>query len=113
MARTLLAPRRMTPRVSSRRMAEPARTIGVGHIVRFALLLALKTCAWALVVAVPLLGVWAGSSLAVYADGPIWAAIVAGLCAFPLLPLAWEGFASLRRARKDKPSPRFLTFADR
>lgn len=94
-------------------VAEATRTIGVGHIVRFALVLALKACAWALVITVPLLGVWAGSSLAVYADGPIWAAIVAGLCAFPVLPLAWEGFAAIRARRKEKPGPRFLTFADR
>lgn len=84
-----------------------------GRIAKGAIVLVLKTIAWAIVIAVPLLGVWAGSSLAVYWDQPIGAALVAGLCAFPLLPLAWEGVSALRRSRREKPPARVLTFADR
>jgi hypothetical protein len=66
----------------------------------------------AFVVLLPLLGVWLGSSLAAYSNGPRWAPIVAGLLAFPALPLAWDGYAEWRRSRRP-PRPRFLTFLDR
>lgn len=73
----------------------------------------LKGVLWAVVIAVPLLGVWAASSLAVYWDGPLWAAYLAGLAAFPLLPLLWEGIAAWRRGRRDEPRERILTLGDR
>ncbi|MDI1446437.1 transglutaminase domain-containing protein [Polyangium sp. 6x1] len=69
---------------------------------------------WVLfVVALPLAGVWAASSLAAYSNGPRWAALLAGLCFFPILPLAWEAFAAFRRSREKNPKPRILTYGDR
>lgn len=41
----------------------------------------------AIVVVVPALGVWVGSSLAAYLNGPVWLACLAGLLLFPVLPL--------------------------
>ena len=73
----------------------------------------LKVLATAFVVAVPVLGVWAGSSLAAYQNGPVWVAIVAGIVMFPVLPLAWDGLAQWRRSRKGKAGKRILTFWDR
>lgn len=49
---------------------------------------------------IPLLGIWAGSSLAAFAGGSVWVAILAGLLAFPTLPLVWEAVARRRRANK-------------
>ncbi len=72
-----------------------------------------KLVATLVIIAIPLLGVWAGSSLATYAGGPLWAAVVAGLVLFPVGPFAWEGIAAWRRSRKDTPRPRILTLWDR
>jgi len=73
----------------------------------------LKALAVALAIATPLLGVWVSSSLAAYANGPIWLAIVAGLLLFPVLPLGWEGLSTWRRKRKKVVKERVLTFWDR
>lgn len=73
----------------------------------------LKVLATAVVVAVPVLGVWAGTSLAAYQNGPVWVAIVAGVVMFPVLPLVWDGWAQWRRSRKGEPAKRILTFWDR
>lgn len=75
--------------------------------------LALKTAATLIAVAAPILGVWFASSLAVYLDGPLWLAITIGLLAFPVLPLAWEGFARWRRSRAETATEPFLTGWDR
>ncbi len=83
------------------------------QISKFAAVFVLKTLAWIVVIGIPALGVWAGSSLAVYGDGPLWAAILAGLCAFPLLPLAWEASSAWRRGRREEQTKRALTFGDR
>ena len=65
----------------------------LGFVVKLALT--------ALAIAIPLLGIWAGSSLAAFAGGSTGLAIGMGLLAFPVLPLAWDGIAQLRR-NKDK-----------
>jgi hypothetical protein len=67
----------------------------------------------AIVVVVPALGVWVGSSLAAYLNGPVWLACLAGLLLFPVLPLLWEGWARRRRERKGRTAPRFFTTWDR
>src|SRR5262249_26225880 len=54
----------------------------------------------ALVVALPVLGVWVSSSLAAYSNGPVWATILAGLLLFPLLPVGWELLARWRKTRR-------------
>ena len=78
------------------------------------LLLWLLRILWVVfVVALPLAGVWAASSLAAYSNGPRWAALLAGLCFFPLFPLLWEAFASYRRSKKKLVKPRILTYGDR
>jgi hypothetical protein len=77
-----------------------------------------KLAAFAIMLAIPLLGVWSASSLAAYSNGPIWLAIACGALAFPVLPLAWDLWRERVRARREKeskrpPSPRILTFVDR
>ena len=65
-------------------------------------------------VAVPLLGVWVATSLAVYLHGPLWLAIAAGVALALALPWAWELWAEARRNRpKKKPPERILTRFDR
>jgi transglutaminase-like putative cysteine protease len=66
-----------------------------------------------LVLIVTLGGVWLSSSLAAYLNGPMWLAGGLGLLAFPVLPLAWEAWASARRARKASARPRFFTVTER
>lgn len=61
------------------------------------------TVLWlATVVVVPTVGVWVGSSLAAFLNGPVWAVCAAGLLLFPLLPLAWEGWAQLRARKRER-----------
>lgn len=77
---------------------------------------------WALfVILTPLLGVWVASTLAIYLNGPLWAACLVGGLLFPLLPFLWDARATSRfnkrqAARKDAdkaPAQRWLTFWDR
>jgi len=78
--------------------------------------------AWSLfVVLTPLLGVWVASSLAIYLNGPLWAACLVGALLFPVMPLLWDWRASSKfrskqeareKAGKD-PAKRWLTFWDR
>lgn len=89
--------------------AKPKKTSPAAAVLVF-----LLRVLWVLfVVALPLAGVWAASSLAAYSNGPRWAALLAGLCFFPILPLAWEAFAAWRRSREKNPKPRILTYGDR
>ena len=74
---------------------------------------ALKALVMAFVVALPLLGIWAASSLAAYLNGPRWAPWLAGSLAFPVLPLLWEVFSEYRRSRNPKTKSHILTVADR
>ncbi len=67
----------------------------------------------AFVIATPLLGAWAASSLAAYSNGPVALAAASGLLLFPGLPLAWEGFSAWRRERRGVTKPRILPFGDR
>ena len=57
---------------------------------------------WALVIATPVLGVWIGSSLAAYMNGPRWLVILAGALLFPVLPLTWEWIAWSRKTARAK-----------
>ena len=66
-----------------------------------------------LVLLVTLAGVWLSSSLAAYLNGPMWLACILGLLAFPILPLAWEARAAVRRAKKDNLRTPFFTVWDR
>lgn len=59
--------------------------------------LALNAVCWVIVATIPALGAWVASSLAAYWNGPPWAAALAGLLGFPVLPLAWELWAYARR----------------
>ena len=84
-------------------------------------LLILKLLWNAFVVSIPLLSFWIASSLATYLNGPFWLPIVAGVAAFPLLPLLWEGISAYRFNKKvtraqedDREAPeRILKFSDR
>lgn len=66
-----------------------------------------------LVLLVTLAGVWLSSSLAAYRNGPMWLACALGLLAFPVLPLGWEAWAAMRRAKKDSVRTPFFTVWDR
>jgi len=68
---------------------------------------------WAAVAAVPVAGVWIASSMAAYWNGPTWAVALAGALLFPVLPLTWDLWGTLRRKRRGKTGPRTLTFGDR
>lgn len=59
--------------------------------------------AWLLfIVIVPLLGMWLGSSLTAFFNGPVWLALAAGLLLFPILPLAWDAWANVKRRKTGK-----------
>lgn len=73
----------------------------------------LKVVVSILVLATPLLGVWAASSLAAHAGKATWLPIVAGLLAFPLAPLGWDALSEHLRRRKKDTRERILTFGDR
>ncbi len=69
----------------------------------------------AFVIATPLIGAWAASSIAAYKNGPTALSAAIGLLLFPALPLAWDAWAERRRRRalKGIVKPRFLTLWDR
>ena len=58
-------------------------------------------------------GMWLSSSLALYLNGPVWLAYALGVLAFPVLPLAWEARAAVKRARTRNLRPAFFTVWDR
>jgi len=58
-------------------------------------------------------GMWLSSSLALYLNGPVWLAAALGVLAFPVLPLAWEARAAIKRARKPSLRQPFFTVWDR
>jgi hypothetical protein len=96
-----------------RRDAEHARP----HLLVRLVAIIFKSAWAAVVVATPVLGAWAASSLAAYGNAfgnaSVAMTAAAGLVLFPVLPLAWEGWAALRRRRRGVTSRRFLTFGDR
>ena len=67
----------------------------------------------AAMVAAPLFGFWLASSLAAYNNASQWLALLVGLALFPIVPVAWEAFASWRRSRKKATRPPILTRLDR
>lgn len=89
----------------------------MGRTAKWLVVLALKLAAWTLILCIPLLGVWTASSMAAYANGLPWLALVAGLLAFPVLPLGWDLLVERRRRRKarerKKEVERILTTGDR
>jgi transglutaminase-like putative cysteine protease len=80
-----------------------------------------KSVFWVAVILAPLLGVWTGSSLAAYLNGPIWLAVAVGGLLFPGIPLLldWRSTRRFNRrnAEREKdylpPKERILTFSDR
>jgi hypothetical protein len=54
----------------------------------------------ALVLLVPLIGVWVTSSIGTYLNAPFWVAVAVGLLLFPVLPLIWDAWALARRRKK-------------
>lgn len=75
--------------------------------------LSLHTVAWAVTLAIPLLAIWVGSSLASFHFGMPEFAAGAGLLLFPVLPLAWDLWGERKRRRKGDDRPRILTRGDR
>lgn len=88
--------------------SKPRRSL-VGLIIG----LLFKVVLTAITVAIPLLGVWVASSLAVYLDGPLWLAITAGALLALVLPLAWDLWSEARRRKKKKGGDRILATFDR
>jgi len=72
-----------------------------------------KVLAWALIIATPVLGVWAASSLAAYANARVSWVVASGLLLFPVLPLAWVGLSEWRRRARGVTKPHILKFSDR
>ncbi len=76
---------------------------------------------WAFVIVTPVLAVWLASSLAVFLNGPFWAAVCAGALLFPGIPILWEFWATRRfeareakrKANQKEPRERILRFGDR
>ncbi|MEM6293358.1 MAG: transglutaminase domain-containing protein [Myxococcota bacterium] len=62
---------------------------------------------------VPLTGVWIASSLAAHHGQAMGISLLIGALCFPIAPLAWEGWSSLRRSHKEVSGQRILTLADR
>jgi transglutaminase-like putative cysteine protease len=58
-------------------------------------------------------GMWLASSLALYLNGPVWLAYLLGVLAFPVLPLAWEARAAMKRASRGSLRTPFFTVWDR
>jgi transglutaminase-like putative cysteine protease len=54
----------------------------------------------ALVLLVPLLGVWVTSSIGTYLNAPSWVAVAGGVLLCPVLPLVWDAWALARRRKK-------------
>jgi len=75
--------------------------------------LLLKIVLTAVTVAIPLLGVWVATSLAVYLDGPLWLAITAGALLALVLPVGWDLWGEARRRKKRKGGDRILARFDR
>ncbi len=94
------------PRPAPERVAP--RSPGVALTVLF-----LKALWVAFVIATPVLGAWAASSLAAYSNGKVAMTAAAGLLLFPAIPLAWEGISTLRRRRRKVQTRRILTLGDR
>lgn len=58
-----------------------------------------KSVVWLIILAIPLSGVWLASSLAAFANGPVWLVAACGALLFPIGPVLWDGLASWRRSR--------------
>src|SRR5262252_7037100 len=94
----------------------PARAKGASRIaialrvIGFAIANSLKLAFVAVSIAAPLLAMWIASSLAAYRGASAAWTIVAGLTAWPLVPIAWELFGRWRRREGHTPT---LTTFDR
>lgn len=64
----------------------------IGALFRLAL--------WMVVLGIPLGGMWLASSMAALLNGPVWLTVLGGALLFPILPLAWDGYAAWRRRRR-------------
>ena len=74
----------------------------------------LRVFGTALVIAIPVLGVWVGSSLAAYLNGPVWIVCLCGLLLFPVIPVGWAWLSEIRKRRKRKRyHKQILTLWDR
>ncbi|MBW2735639.1 MAG: hypothetical protein JRH20_24915 [Deltaproteobacteria bacterium] len=94
-------------------MGEGKRRFGAARLIGLLLLWTFKLTAIFLMIAVPLLGVWISSSLAIFFNEGLAWAIGVGLLMFPVLPLLWELWGSHRRKKKGGTGPRLLNFWDR
>jgi hypothetical protein len=90
----------------------PKRLTGP-RLVWLIIALIFKLVAIALMIAIPLLGVWVSSSLAVFKNGGLPWAIAAGLLMFPVAPIAWDLWGNYRRKKKGKEGPRLFNWLDR
>jgi len=99
---------RANPKASKRGVGSAGGALAGGAVV-----LALKGLFWAIALAMPLCGAWLLSSLAAYANGPTWLAVLALFGLFPILPAVWEGLAAYLRSRKKLVPAHILMLSDR
>ncbi|MFT5680186.1 MAG: hypothetical protein ACI8RZ_001092 [Myxococcota bacterium] len=71
----------------------------------------LRGLLWAVILGIPLAGIWLASSLAALLNGPVWLTALGGALLFPILPLTWDAFATWRK-RKKKSRRRESSFLD-
>jgi len=95
-----------SPSVKQRRRSKAALLGSVAALL-------CKVVVSAVALSIPVLGVWCGSSLAAFRGDSLWVPLAAGLVAFPVLPLLWDGLAEWRRRSQQISRERFLTFWDR
>lgn len=58
---------------------------------------------------IPAFGFWLATSILMYANGPLWLALAAGFVLFPVLPLAWDAYANVRRKRRQLTQRRWMS----
>jgi hypothetical protein len=77
-----------------------------------AVLWGLKALFATFVILTPLVGAWTASSLAAYANGPVWLVALTGFLLFPIGPGLWEAISEIRYRRRTAAA-RILTRGDR
>ena len=86
-----------------------SRIVVALRVLAFLVASAFKLAFVALSIATPLLAMWIASSLAAYRGASVAWTIVAGLAAWPVVPIAWELFGRWRSRGAAKP-PTLTTF---
>ncbi|MBA3542395.1 MAG: hypothetical protein H0T79_22455 [Deltaproteobacteria bacterium] len=84
----------------------------VGQVAKVVVGSAVRIVWISTMVLTPLFGFWLASSLAAFQNASQWVALLVGLALFPIIPVAWELFATWRRS-KQPAAKSILTRLDR